>query len=207
MPNYHGTTEEIHLTLKLFAREQKVKVEQLAALIKEREDIAYFYTLNSQAETLLNACAEDVRATIEEFVSNIATVCLQPIFGDDATLITTFKVLPKGGIGAYITVKIGKDEGNILESFGGTVADTVSTALRAAYIILSGNRRLLVLDEPYRNLPIHYIPMVKQFLHILVDNYGFQIIMVTNRIDLQDIGNTQIYVQHNDNGSCIERSA
>jgi len=167
----------------------------LAQVTEAHKDAKRNRQTQTEAEILLDACAEDMRGRIQGVVSYLGNACLVPLFGPSACLSIDYNMMPRGGMGAKIQVSVEKAKGDPLDSFGGSIVDTLSVALRAAYLILLGKPRILILDEPYRNLAAEYVGEIKQFLRYLVDKQSFQIIMITHREELEEIADIIIRIK------------
>lgn len=71
-------------------------------------------------------------------------------------------------------------EGSSTEAYGGSVSTVQSVLLRIVVLTRRGLRPLLLLDESLGAVAEHYVPRVGQFLALLSDRIGIDILVVSH---------------------------
>lgn len=115
-------------------------------------------------------------------IERLVTHCLQYVFGDEysCSIVTDQSA---HGVTAEIVVNKGDLTLSPMSSCGGGVVDVVSFALRLASVVgdaRQSNRKILILDEPFRFLSAAYKPRVAQLVEDLAEDYDFQIVLITH---------------------------
>jgi DNA repair exonuclease SbcCD ATPase subunit len=93
---------------------------------------------------------------------------------------------------------------DILDSTGGGAGDIVSFFLRVALLVISGKRRLLILDEPFKGVDAERKPIALQVLKELTEDLGIQVICVTHDQKIVAIADQVIKVRKDDGKSFVE---
>ena len=127
------------------------------------------------------------REVVDNAVSaqNLLTEGLQVVF-DDLDLSVRAQVEVQRGKVSVDLVTIQKQadgtitEGSSTEAYGGSVSTVQSVLLRIVVISRRGLRPLLLLDESLGAVAEHYVPQVGQFLALLSDRLGFDILVVSH---------------------------
>lgn len=177
--------------------------EKLARIARERsESLAVLRRVESEskaAKTHMDAARRAHVAAVElgvecqnevsGYVESLVGRCLDDVFGPG---FYAFRLLFESKA-SRSTVSMRLERGGIqmdpLDAAGGGVVDVVSFAMRLASILLSGRRRLMLLDEPFKFLSSEYRSRVGDLLAALSEDFGFQFILVTHFEELQ-IGKT-----------------
>lgn len=138
--------------------------------------------ITNKALTELQAISERIQLNVYQSIQNLATYCLQTVFGEEyACQIDT--AVRRGKVELDIYVMKGRLRLDPLAACGGGVADVLALALRIG-VILSDNinkpRQILIADEPCRFVSEVYRSAVAELLESLAETYGFQLIMVTH---------------------------
>lgn len=71
----------------------------------------------------------------------------------------------------------------IFGSSGFGIADIISFALRVAYVLLLGKRKLLILDEPFRHLDVYHQPYAAHLVNQLAEELDIKFIISTHHKD------------------------
>lgn len=147
-------------------------IKERAALIPELLEVLQQFNHQLQAQTFTH---------FEQVVSS----CLAVIFDDPYT----FHVVPeikRGQLEVRFEFRRGEEAFNPLTEVEGGVLDVASFALRLAYLSITTNRKLIVLDEPFKWVDVVNRGRLKLLLDMLCERYSFQIIIVTHLPELID---------------------
>lgn len=118
-------------------------------------------------------------------IEGLVTHALRYVFEDEYTfrIVTAQK---RGRVEACLLVEKDGIRLDPLTECGGGVVDVVSFTLRLLAVTSdAANRKVLILDEPFRFLSASYRPRAAQLLRDLVDELDFQLVMVTHDADFQ----------------------
>lgn len=127
---------------------------------------------------------EELHRIILAVFSEIGTTCIQAVFGEGYSYEMRGKI-SRGTLAIeHVVLDGGGNALNPLQATGGGLVDVLAFALRLASLILSGSEQLLILDEPFRFLSRDKLPIIKEAVSVLSEQYGIQIIMVTHLQEL-----------------------
>lgn len=153
--------------------------DERAALVEAREATASAV----EGQRIVQSVAEELQTSANQRIAAVVTRCLSSVFGQDAP---TFRILfPKRRGKTEAQLEFVQGENSLTEpleeSDGGSV-DVAALGLRLACLMLATprRRRLLVLDEPFRN--IHGSgnrERAADLLLTLSKEMGLQVIMAT----------------------------
>lgn len=135
------------------------------------------------AHQTVQTIAEEVQQTAHDNLAHVVTQCLNAVWGD----VYKFKIQfeqKRGSTEARLIFerKDGLELNPMKESSGGVI-DVAALALRLSCIALMRprRRRLVVLDEPFKNVRgEHYQERVRQMLEHVCEELDFQIIINTD---------------------------
>jgi len=159
----------------------KTKAEQFLekCIEMQREEKKELEALGRVEEVVFEAGNEAQEMVLQVF-SEIGTECLEAVFGGDYR----YRMLGKISRGSFAVEHVvfddNENEIDPLLAMGGGVVDILSFALRFTLLLFSGDRRLLILDEPFRFLSRDRVPIMSEVLDNLCEEYGVQIILVTH---------------------------
>jgi DNA repair ATPase RecN len=136
-------------------------------------------------------------------VENLLTEGLQAIFDDLDLSVRTEIEVQRGKVAVdLITVQKEPDgtitEGGSTDAYGGSVSTVQSVLLRIVVLNRRGLRPLLLLDESLGAVAEHYVPRVGQFLSLLADRMGLDVLAVSHNPALVEAANTAYRIQKKD---------
>ena len=144
------------------------------------------------AQRYLQDIAQATQQSVHRRLASVVTRCLKAVFGDGAYEFEIDFVRRRGRTEAdmWFVRKDGKKLDPLTEAEGGAV-DVASLGLRLACLMLSQPelRRLIVLDEPLKNLNgLEFQDKAAQLILSLAEDLGVQFIIVTDD-DWLKVGN------------------
>ena len=188
------------------ARVEALRDASLSALASAEQQVA---TLEAEEEVLARV-ADLFRVLIDrEVVDNAKTVesllteGLQAIFDDLDLSVRTEIEVQRGKVAVDLVTVQKEPDGTIIEgsptdACGGSVATVQSVLLRIVVLNRRGLRPLLLLDESLGAVAEHYVPRVGQFLSILSDRMGLDVLAVSHNPALVEAANTAYRIQKKD---------
>jgi len=141
-----------------------------------------------EARRISQDVAQTIQRQAHHQIEKIVSLCLQTIFGDDYSFEILF-VKKRGRTEAQLNLKFkGHIIENPLDAGSGGVLDLAGFGLRLACLMLEKPqcRKLLVLDEPFKNLHgLEYRERVRVLLEKLSKDFQVQIVIVTGIKDFE----------------------
>lgn len=98
-----------------------------------------------------------------------------------------------------------KTEGAPTDAYGGSVSTVQSVLLRIVVLTRRGLRPLLLLDESLGAVAEHYVPRVGQFLALLCERLGLDILAVSHNPVLVEAANCAYRIQKKDGQATLKR--
>lgn len=200
------TSEEIRRYLdsaKARFNERSYEKKSIEAHIESIKDENHEeYAKQEKLETLLtlfNQTAQYARQDTKEQIEKLVSECLRMIFETDIGFqIELHETRGKASAEFYVTeendgvVELYRPE----QSRGGGVVDSVSLALRIAFLLKMGDLAdgPLMLDEPAKHLSDDFIMQIAEFLKQISKMTGRQILFVTHNVHLAEAGDATFFV-------------
>lgn len=151
----------------------------LASKERNKKEIRKYQKLTEtaiEARKLIQAAATITQQQLEAHISHIVTLALSSVFDDPYKFKVQFISRRNTTECDLFFEKDGRLM-NPLTSTGGGAVDIASFALRVAYITIKNNRRVLILDEPFKNLSFDLQEYASEMLKKISNDLGIQIIM------------------------------
>lgn len=98
-----------------------------------------------------------------------------------------------------------KTEGAPTDAYGGSVATVESVLLRVVVLTRRGLKPLLLLDESLGAVAEHYVPRVGQFLALLCERMGLDILAVSHNPVLVEAANRAYRIQKKDGEATLKQ--
>lgn len=136
---------------------------------------------SQQCQKILQSLAENIQRIVHQRISRVVSRCLAAVF-DEPYLFKINFTQSRGKTDAKLCYERDGHELNPLTSSGGGTIDIAAFALRLACLCLARphRRRVLVIDENFRNLSVEYHHLVPILLETLAKEMDLQIIQTTN---------------------------
>lgn len=176
----------------------------LQILHKTRQELKDFNeqlkTLELASETLKTIGEDKKKGTILVF-EKVITEAIREVFGfnyqfkvdvsKEGKPKTEFKLLDNG------------KEIDIMNSVGGGLIDVISFVLRILVLVSvkPRRRRILFLDEPFRNVSENYRPQVAKLIKSLSQQLDLQIVMVSHQQEFIEIADKAYLLEKTENGT------
>lgn len=175
------TFEQLSRKMEQVAEERQYakRAFQEARQRYDRSEVDYAASL--RAQVLIQQTAEAVQSRAYGCVAQVVSKVLQTVFDEPYEFVMQFE-RKRGRTEVVLSFMRNGHSVDPVSASGGGVIDVCSFALRLVSILMLGGRgrRLLVLDEPFKFLSSNYRDRVRDMLETIVQEMGFQIIMVTH---------------------------
>lgn len=173
--------------------ESEMQVGSLEAESEVLDRVADLFRVLIDREVVDNAKA----------VESLLTEGLQAIFDDLDLSVRSEIDVQRGKVAVdLITVQKQADgtvtEGSSTDAYGGSVATVQSVLLRIVVLNRRGLRPLLLLDESLAAVAEHYVPRVGQFLALLSERMGLDVLAVSHNPTLVEAASTAYRINKKD---------
>jgi hypothetical protein len=166
--------------------------------------------LSTEALEFLEEVANSRRGSIKSRLESILTEALQLVYDKSRSIELTYTVKANRSFLAFEIVRE-TPNGKVRRVLDGTgsglgVSDTVSVPLRL--LVLLGSKqadRVCVLDESYRHLGNERVPLAAQFLKVLTERLGVQVILLSHHEALRSDVDAAYEVREGKSSSTISR--
>lgn len=179
--------------------EYRVKKEQLESRKQEIKVIENKLASLKRVASIFKKSAVSSQSYLSEYLTALVTDSIKVVF-PDRNLV--FKVDFSTNRDTQCNISLEEDgkKLSLFDSEGYGVLDIISIVLRAAYIILDKSEKIMILDEPFRNLSVDRHEAASQMLCDLSHRLRMQIIINTHLIGIEDIADKTILIKRNQNG-------
>ena len=162
-----------HRTNKSKLKDEQSALKQLRTQLTNIEE----------AQKIMQAVAQSLQQQAHEQIAKVVTQCLQTVFTDEDYGFKIRFDKKRGKTEAKLMlINKGNEVQDPLEEDSGGVLDVASFALRLAALMLAKphHRKILIMDEPFKNISFEYRDNIRIMLESLSKDFGVQIIMVTH---------------------------
>lgn len=143
---------------------------------KEQRDLA---AAIEEAQIFLQTVAKETQEKIRFRLEDIVNLALTSVFGAKYRFEIKFE-MKRGQTEAALVLFDGENEMDPMEANGGGLSDLLSFTLRVALLIISKNRRILILDEPMKFVSADLQETCYDIMKRLSHELDIQIIAVTH---------------------------
>lgn len=202
---YNRFKEDV-IKLKALREEKEEELTRQQTVYQEiQKKIDKLVQVRNLLENSNIASREYIKTEIEQLV----TQGLRTIFDDSRVMFNIDFVEKRNQTEAIFYLSLeGEDdhiESEIISSYGGGVVDIISISLRIILMQLLKLEGPLILDEPGKNISIHYIDRFAKFLVEGSKAFDRQIIMVTHNSTLANCADNKLYVDQKGGVSLVRR--
>ena len=140
--------------------------------------------LSTEALEFLEEIANSRRGSMKGRIESVLSEALQLVYGPSRRVELSYSVKNNRSHLSFEIVKDTKagEVRRVLDGGGSGlgVSDTVSVPLRLLVLLGSKSARVCVLDECYKHIGVERVPLVVQFLRVLSERLGMQIILLSH---------------------------
>jgi len=161
-------------------RDCKVEKQRL----KQAEDTLSYA---EAAQTITQHIAQTIQQQAHKRIEGVVSKCLEAVFGDEYGFKINFERKRGRTEAVLMLLKDGHEIEDALNSDSGGVVDVAAFALRLSNIVLAKPtlNRIIIMDEPFRNLDIENRDNVRLLLEELAEDFKVQFIIVTHESAFQ----------------------
>ncbi len=166
---------------------QRVQIEENIVSLKQSvKEKQRDQRKHEQAREVIRTVGIATQQQLSYHISDITSLALDAVFNDPYKLVTEF-VERRNKTECDLYFERDGNKVDPLSASGGGAVDVAAFALRLSSIILAKPRlrKLMVLDEPFKNISEKYLPNTILLLEGLAKDFKVQFIMVTHITQLQ----------------------
>lgn len=136
----------------------------------------------TEAHAIIQQVAQTVQQQAHERIEGVVSKCLEAVFGNKYGFRIDFRRKRGRTEAELILLKDGHEIEDALNADSGGVVDVAAFALRLACIVLAKPtlEKVMIMDEPFRNLDLQNRIYVRQLLEELALDFKIQFIIVTH---------------------------
>lgn len=168
--NYFQKKEIGNLFDPQLIKEEKIELLQAKSEVQTTEQV-----LN-----IITTVGKEIQRSTHSKVSSIVSKCLKTIFGEDAYEFEFQFKEQRGKTAIKLVFSKDGQEFDPKDEMGGGVLEVAAFALRLSALVLTrpSSRRILILDEPFKNIRGEvYRSRVRDLVLSLADELGVQFII------------------------------
>jgi len=137
-----------------------------------------------EAQNITQHVAQIVQKQAHDRIEGVVSRCLEAVFGKEYGFKILFERKRGRTEAKLLLLKEGHEIEDALNADSGGVVDVAALALRMACIVLAkpALKRVIVMDEPFRNLDLPNREKVRMLLEELSTDFGVQFIIVTHEL-------------------------
>lgn len=207
--DYAAEMRKIEDSFLLLKSDRDQKIKNLEELQKKKDLFVEKIEICAKAIEFSEQVATDERKSIKQKVEDLITSCLREVFDDSYSIEFDYSIKRSRTSVEVFAVKDCEDGLRVkrqIDGIGGGVADAISLPLKL--IVLLNDQtldRILVTDEPGRNLSIDHVPKFAKFLQTISKKLKTQIIMVTHHACMGEFADSINEIHLEGSKSCVER--
>lgn len=178
--------ESIDRKLRDQETRREIHRETLAMHRRRLDELGEELTAQETALALTIEVAKKIQTQVHQRVSGLVSQCLRTVFDEPYEFQIQFERKRGKTEARMVFIRDGM-EVDPMTAAGGGVVDVASFGLRLACLVLRqpANRKVLVLDEPFRFVSSEYRDRIGKLLEDLSNELEVQIIMVTHITELE----------------------
>jgi len=180
-------------------------IEQLKQTEENVTKYETFYENCLKARTVVQEVAESTQKSIEFHISNLVTMALASVFGEDAWEFKLQFVQRRNKTEAdLLFLKNRNETDDILNTGGGGVSDVASFALRIALWSVKKTRPTFILDEPFKFVSVGLQNKCSEMIKEISEKLKLQIIMVSHLPEIIYSADKIIEIKNKNGASTID---
>jgi DNA repair ATPase RecN len=176
-----------------FLTEEKKNLEKMLLLQQEESRYA------EDGRVVIQKIAKELQERLRFQISSVVESALNSVFDDKYEFKVDF-VERRGKIEADLLFLKDGEAVTPFDDEAGGVLDVTSFALKMTFLFFIGNRKVIIVDEPFRNLSVDFQSRCSAMLKLISEKLGFQILMVSH---LPEIINSADFVYTISDGKVI----
>lgn len=174
--------------------ELRIKREQLDSKRKDIQDVEKKLASLKKIAGIFKKSAVSSQEYLSEYLTALVTDSIKVVF-PDRNLIFKVEFSTARDTQCNVSLEENGKKLSLFDSEGYGVLDIISIVLRAAYIVLDKSEKIMILDEPFRNLSVDRHEAASKMLYDLSHRLKMQIIINTHLIGIEDIADKTIHVK------------
>lgn len=192
--SYPDLLNKAKAKLEIYQSQLDKATKEVAQLTERQKGI-------EEAQIFIQSVAKATQEKIRFRLEDIVNLALSTVFGPRYRFEIKFES-KYGQAEASLVLYDGDNELDPMASNGGGILDLLSFALRIALLIISKNRKILILDEPMKFVSNDLRESAYTLMQKLSHELGIQIICVTHEEELISKADLVYKVKQTDGVAC-----
>lgn len=182
LPDERQRVDKLLIRYKMAKSQYK---EEKQALEREKLNFAHI----EEAQKITQNVAQHIQQQAHSKIVGVVNRCLETIFGGDYGFRIDFERKRGRTEAKLLLLKDGNEIEDALNEDSGGVVEVAGFALRLACLLLAkpNLRKVLILDEPFKNVSLKNMESIKGLLEGLAEDFQVQFIIVTH-LEMLQIG-------------------
>lgn len=182
---------------------ERIKTDSIKrkALTEDRTELVTKLTANKEeathiieAQVFIQAVAKATQDLVKIRIEDLVGSTINTIFPDRYEFEILFETR-RNKTETDIVLKRNGRKIDPLKRTGGGVSDIISFAIRVIALMMSGRRKTLILDQPFKNVSEDLLPITYEVVKELCNDLGIQIIAVSHDPNMIEIADKVIRVK------------
>jgi len=181
--NLLKTRKKVNKLLGEFASAKRQCREEKRNLKRAKQELEHI----KEAQCILQQVSQMVQQQAHKKIEGVVNKCLEAVFGSEYGFKIRFERKRGRTEAVLLLLKHGHEIEDPMNADSGGVIDVAALALRLSSIVLTKPqlRKVLFMDEPFRNLDLQNRENIRILLETLSKEFKIQFIIVTHEIAFQ----------------------
>ena len=172
--------EQLKRQVSALEAEHRILKREITDLKSRIQTLDSRLTLTEKAQSVLKQTAIETQNQLSYELSSIASLALESVFPDPYQFQIQFIEKRNRTEIDFSLTRDALVADDPLNSVGGGVCDLLSFSLRISCILISGSSRILLLDEPFKNLSRDLHPVAGALLKQISEKLAIQFLIVSH---------------------------
>ena len=187
--------KEVRKQVDKYFAERNILSKQLGEVTDDLMKFDACYSNALKARAVLQMVAKGVQEHLQDHFSKLVSMALESVFENPYKFIVEFEE-KRGKTECRLLFERDGYKIDPLTSSGGGPIDIACFALRVAFLIMSVNRKVIILDEPFKNLRSTLHEAAGNMIKHLAEKLEIQFIIITHLDDMVKTGDRVIEIEN-----------
>ena len=187
--------KEVRKQVYKYFAERNILSKQLGEVTDDLMKFDACYSNALKARAVLQMVAKGVQEHLQDHFSKLVSMALESVFENPYKFIVEFEE-KRGKTECRLLFERDGYKIDPLTSSGGGPIDIACFALRVAFLIMSVNRKVIILDEPFKNLRSTLHEAAGNMIKHLAEKLEIQFIIITHLDDMVKTGDRVIELEN-----------
>ena len=187
--------KQIRKKIDKYFIERELLKSQLDQITIDLKKFNTEYDNAKKARAILQMVAKQTQTHLQDHFSKLVTMALDSVFDNPYKFVVEFEE-KRGRTECKLLFERDGYKIDPLSSSGGGPIDIACFALRIAFLIMGTNRRIIILDEPFKNLRSTLHEAAGNMIRHLAKELNIQFIIITHLDSIVQTGDRIIELEN-----------